>query len=183
MVEGNVEKVETELTTLLFLVDVQNLFYSARSAFGSDARVDFKKLKEEALNGRKFRRIISKAYFAVRPDERPEPFISALQRLSYEVSLVSIRGHEVGEASATNIDVLLATDALNTKLGGRYPNVVVVASGDSDFLPVYQALIERGVIVEVLSFPASLSTAVEDTVHKVVRLDASHLFESYPKEA
>ena len=168
-----------QLGTLLLLVDVQNLFYSARNAFGSDARVDFKKISDEALGGRKFKRIIRKAYFAIRPGEKPNAFISALQRLSYEVELVSIRSHEQGGSSATNIDVLLATDALNIRFSGKHPDVVCIASGDSDFLPVYQALIERGVVVEVLSFPASLSTSVEETAHKVVRLNASHLFETY----
>jgi len=43
---------------LLFLVDVQNLFYSARDAYGLASRVDFRKLKEAALNGRKFKHIV-----------------------------------------------------------------------------------------------------------------------------
>lgn len=184
MVEGVPETVDTnnngtEALTLLFLVDVQNLFYSARNAFGSDARVDFKKIKDEAINGRKFGRIISKAYFAVRPGDAPDDFIAALLRLSYDVNLVQMRSHEQGGASATNIDVMLAVDAMDTKIAGQSPSVIVVASGDSDFMPVYKALLRRGVRIEVLSFPASLSSTVQETVDEVRHLDSRHLFESF----
>src|SRR3970040_575685 len=109
---------------ILILVDVQNLYYTARDAYGYAARVDFRKVRDTALKGRRFKHIVSRAYFAVKPDEKPEGFVSALEKLNYDVVLVNIRPHEQGNASATNIDVQLATDAGSLKVGGVDPDIV-----------------------------------------------------------
>jgi len=168
---------ETEVfESLLLLVDVQNLFYSARDSYGLAARIDFRKLKELALKGRSFRHIISYAYLAALPKEIPDTFISALRKLSYEVKIADIRVHERGQMSATNIDVMLASDAQNLKVLGREPTVVVVASGDADYTPVYRILRERGVRVEVLSFQSSLATSIYDESDEIRFLTRDHLY-------
>jgi len=179
-IENSVVKEEL-FDRLLFLVDVQNLFYSARDAYGVASRVDFRKLKDFALDGRKFKHIRAKAYFAAKPGEKPDEFIKALQKLSYEVELINIREHEKGEPSSTNIDVVLATDASNLKVGGRDPSIVIVASGDSDFNSVYAAMKSRGISCEVLSFPGSLAASVIEMVGEtsIKLLGREILFEEY----
>ena len=161
---------------LVLLVDVQNLFYSARDAYGLAARVDFKKLKQLAMKNRRFRHIVSFAYLAATMKDIPSEFVSALEKLSYEVKIANIRAHETGPSSATDIDVMLATDATITKIGTRDPDIVVVASGDSDYVPVYQALRDRGVRVEIVAFRSTLSAAVEEIAHSVTYLTREHLY-------
>lgn len=161
---------------LVLLVDVQNLFYSARDAYGLAARVDFKKLKQLAMKNRRFRHIVSFAYLAATMKDVPSEFVSALEKLSYEVKVANIRTHENGPSSATDIDVMLATDATITRIRDRDPDIVVVASGDSDYVPVYQALKSRGVRVEIIAFKSTLSAAVEEIADGVTYLTREHLY-------
>ena len=161
---------------LVLLVDVQNLFYSARDAYGLAARVDFKKLKQLAMKNRRFRHIVSFAYLAATMKDVPSEFVSALEKLSYEVKVANIRAHETGPSSATDIDVMLATDATITRIRDRDPDIVVVASGDSDYVPVYEALKNRGVRVEIIAFKSTLSAAIEEMADSVTYLTREHLY-------
>lgn len=162
--------------SLLFLVDIQNLFYTARDAYGLASRIDFRKLRDIAVGGRKFRHIVMYAYTASMPEFLPNDLITALKKLAYEVKLATIRPHEQGKASLTNIDTMLVHDALETKIAGKNPDVVVVASGDSGYIPTYRSLHERGCRVEVIAFPMSLGAAVYDAVDHVTPLSREHLY-------
>lgn len=168
-----------ELESILILVDVSNIYLSARDNYGYAARVDFRKLRELALKPaqRRFQHIMCRAYFAAMPDQLPESFIFALEKIGYEVVVTNIRSHEQGTPSATNIDVQLAKDAVTLKVGGRDPQIVVVASGDSDFTSIYRDLKARGTRVEVMSFPPSLGAEVIATVDDITKLGREHLFE------
>ena len=162
--------------SLLLLCDTQNLFYTAREAYGVAARIDFKKLKEVADNGRRFKHIVRRAYLSAKPDGKQDAFVGALEKLSYEVVVVPIREHQDGSTSGTNIDEHLAKDLTTVKFDGRDPEVVVVASGDSDFVPMYRTLKDRGVRVEVMSFLPALGTSIGDVVDEVTKLTRDHLF-------
>lgn len=169
--------------SILILVDVQNLYYTVRDAYGLASRVDFRKIREHAIRNRKFRHIVSIAYIASPPREIPKEFITALEKLSYEVKIASIRSHEQGKASATNIDVMLAADAQGAKVNGKQPDIVVVASGDSDYIPIYNALKEKGIRVEVMAFQMSLATAIHEVADEVFVLDRSFLYSDYKEES
>lgn len=157
---------------LLFLVDVANLFYSVREMFGDKARVDFKKLKEAAIAGRSFDRVIAVAFYATKEGQpSPDPFLDALRKVGYDVELVPVTSGVSG-----SVDVSLAVEALAL---GRKANTVVVASGDSDFIPVYKRLKSGGVRVEVMAFPTSLSGAVKDVVDSLVYLSRELLFDNH----
>lgn len=162
--------------SLLFLVDIQNLFYTARDSFGLASRIDFRKLRDIAVGGRKFRHIYMYAYTASMPQNIPNELITALKKLAYEVRIANIRQHEQGKASLTNIDTMLVHDALETKIAGKYPDIVVIASGDSGYIPTYRSLRERGCRVEIIAFPMSLGAAVYDAADKVTTLEREHLY-------
>jgi uncharacterized LabA/DUF88 family protein len=161
---------------LLFLVDVANLFHSARSTYGSQARIDFRKLRDAAINGRRFDNILCAAYLTAKEDSVPDNFCSTLQKLGYTVRLMTSVSHEDGTLSGTNVDVRMALDAVTGKVGGVFPSHVCIASGDADFMPVYEQLKARPAVVEVLAFPTSLSAAVEKYADRVEKLDETHLF-------
>lgn len=172
--------------TLLFLVDVDNLFHSARNSYGPSARVDFRKLRALALKQGEYSRVLCKAYTttpAVDPSvPTPQrPFYAVLQKLGYETCISASVFHGDGPGggvSRTDIDVSLAVDAVTQKFGNGHPDVVIIASGDSDFLPVYRYLRNVGCYLMVLSFPQSLSTEVSTYVDEVVLLDSDCLFAS-----
>jgi len=122
---------------------------------------------------------VSCAYIAAKADNLPKDFITALTRLAYDVHITRIREHESGGMSATNIDTVLTTDAMNMQVNGQDPEVIVIASGDSDYAHLYRKLRERGAFVEVIAFPPSLSVEVIETVSKVTHLTREHLFTSF----
>jgi uncharacterized LabA/DUF88 family protein len=168
--------------SIAFYVDIQNLYSSVRKSYGLAARVDFKKLRDAALKERKFRNILARAYLASKPDLVPKGLLHALRKMAYDVRITNIRVHDQGLASGRNVDSQLVTDALSVSINGKPPSIVVVASGDSDFVPVYESLKARGTRVEVLAFLPSLSSLVVDVVDEVTELDETYLFESFQSE-
>ena len=132
-------------------VDVQNLFYSARALY--KGKMNFKKLLESIVNGRKLARAI--AYIVKKSEIDQSGFVDALTRLGYEIKSKELRVRLDGTAKG-DWDMGIAIDALAmaSKL-----DVVILVSGDGDFVPLVEMLKAQGCKVEVVSFEKS--TAVE----------------------
>ena len=173
--------VRNEVSTLLFLVDVDNLFHAAKGSYGPDARVDFLTLKQRVLSQDTYTRVICKAYATSPADDLTQkPFHAMLQRFGYDICIspsVFYGKGPGGGINRTNIDVPLAVDAITQKFdNGDRPTTVFIASGDSDLLPVYRHLNNTGCQIGVVSFPRSLSSEVRACVHTVILLDHTCLF-------
>ncbi len=132
----------TELRVGIF-VDVQNIFYAAKSF---NARLDFEKLLELSVGKRRLIRAI--AYVVQSPDVDQSNFISMLQQKSYEVKRKDLRQRSDGSAKG-DWDMGMAIDIM------RFVNkldVVVLVSGDGDFVPLIELVKTLGPRVEVISF-------------------------------
>ncbi len=132
----------TELRVGIF-VDVQNIFYAAKSF---NARLDFEKLLELSVGKRRLIRAI--AYVVQSPDVDQSNFISMLQQKSYEVKRKDLRQRSDGSAKG-DWDMGMAIDIM------RFVNkldVVVLVSGDGDFVPLVELVKTLGPRVEVISF-------------------------------
>ena len=132
----------TELRVGIF-VDVQNIFYAAKSF---NARLDFEKLLELSVGKRRLIRAI--AYVVQSPDVDQSNFISMLQQKSYEVKRKDLRQRSDGSAKGDwdmgmAIDIMRFVDKLD---------VVVLVSGDGDFVPLVELVKTLGPRVEVISF-------------------------------
>ena len=132
----------TELRDGIF-VDVQNIFYAAKSF---NARLDFEKLLELSVGKRRLIRAI--AYVVQSPDVDQSNFISMLQQKSYEVKRKDLRQRSDGSAKGDwdmgmAIDIMRFVDKLD---------VVVLVSGDGDFVPLVELVKTLGPRVEVISF-------------------------------
>ncbi len=159
---------------LLCLIDCQNIFYGVRDMYGPSARIDFAKLREEAMLGRKFTSTRFVAYMTTYRDDS-SGLRRVLERLHYEVKLQRIRkchGHLVN----TDIDTWLVADGLSASL--HKGDVAVIASGDADMIPLYRALKACGCRVEVLTVPGCLSPQVSREVHEVRFLGEGILLEA-----
>ncbi len=132
----------TELRVGIF-VDVQNIFYAAKSF---NARLDFEKLLELSVGKRRLIRAI--AYVVQSPDVDQSNFISMLQQKSYEVKRKDLRQRSDGSAKG-DWDMGMAIDIMRfvSKL-----DVVVLVSGDGDFVPLIELVKTLGPRVEVISF-------------------------------
>jgi uncharacterized LabA/DUF88 family protein len=128
------------------LVDVQNMYYSAKNLFKS--RVNFKKLLAVSVSRRILVRAIAYVIKA-EPDEKENEFFDALYNAGFEVKEKNLQVF-FGGAKKGDWDIGIAMDAI--RLGHKVDSVILV-SGDGDFKPVVNYLQQSlGCLVEVVAF-------------------------------
>lgn len=135
------------------LVDVSNMYHSAKNLY--NAHVNYKEVLKQAVAGRKLIRAIA---YGVRTEKEDEnPFFEALSREGFEVKLKDLQIFAGGMKKA-DWDVGIAIDAI--KLAEKL-DVVVLISGDGDYLPLVEYLQNtKGCLVEVLAFRKSASSVL-----------------------
>lgn len=139
-----------------FLVDVQNLYHSAKNLY--DGKVDYSSLLEVAKDGRDLVRAIAYVIEARTPDE--EDFFDVLEEIGFQVRRKGLKEFYDGTKKG-NWDMGIALDAV--RISDKV-DVVVIASGDGDFKSLVKYLQANGIQVEVLSFGKSTaSELVEET--------------------
>lgn len=106
-------------------VDVQNIFYTTRDAFGRN--FDFNKFWAEATKDRKVVKAV--AYAIDRGDEKQKQFQNILRAIGFEVKLKPYIQRQDGSAKG-DWDVGIAIDVMDYS---READVVVMATGDGDF--------------------------------------------------
>src|SRR3954469_8132311 len=144
-------------------VDVQNLYYSARNMY--NARVKFNEVLDAAVAGRKLVRAIAYVVQADMPEEHT--FFEALEKAGFEVKIKQLQtfagGHQKGDW-----DVGIAMDIV--KLMNKL-DVVVLCSGDGDYLPLLEYLQMSGQFTETLAFGKSCSGKVKEVTDHFIDLD------------
>src|SRR3989338_9387770 len=137
---------------VVVLVDVQNLYYSARNLYG--ARVNFKNLLELVLAGRTLTRAI--AYVIRADEEKEEEFFEALHAAGFEIKEKKLQIF-YGGAKKGDWDIGIAMDAI--RLGQKVDSIILI-SGDGDFKPVVNYLQQAlGCLVEVVAFKKKIGRA------------------------
>lgn len=144
-------------------VDVQNLYYSARNIYG--ARVKFNEVLDAAVAGRKLIRAVAYCVKADMPEEHT--FFEALEKAGFEVKMKELQtfagGHQKGDW-----DVGIAMDII--KLMNKL-DVIVLASGDGDYLPLLEYLQMSGQFTETLAFGKSCSNKIKEVTDYFIDLD------------
>lgn len=137
------------------LMDVQNLYHSAKNLYNS--RVNFKEVIKAAVAGRELVRAIA---YVIRTESGEEkPFLEALIKMGVETRLKDLQIFPGGMKKA-DWDVGIAMDAV--KLSGRL-DALVLMSGDGDFVPLIDFLHEvHGIQVEVAAFGRSSSQKLKE---------------------
>lgn len=131
-------------------IDAQNLYHTAKNLFGH--KVNFGKIVEDAVAGRKLVRAIAYVITSEAGDEKG--FFEALNKVGIETKTKDLQIFS-GGAKKADWDVGLAVDAITMapKL-----DAIVILSGDGDFIPLVKYLqIHSGIQVEVASFSRSSS--------------------------
>ncbi len=129
------------------LADVQNLFYSAKHLHR--AKLNFSKLLESLVDGRQLIRAI--AYVVQTKEIDQSSFLDMLRHTGYEVRSKDLKVRADGSAKG-DWDMGIAVDAIS--LADRL-DVIVLVSGDGDYVDLVNMLKGRGVRVEVASFQKS----------------------------
>lgn len=156
------------------LVDVANMYHSAKNLFGK--KVNFQEILKQAVAERK---LIRATAYAIRTESEEEtPFFEALSQQGFEVKMKDLQIF-AGGAKKADWDVGLAIDAI--KLADKL-DVIVLVSGDGDFLPLVSYLQNnKGCLVEVMSFSKTTSSRLIDEADDFIDLaqDKNFLINKY----
>jgi len=146
------------------LIDVQNLYYSAKNLYHS--KVNFGEVLKQAVAGRKFIRAFG---YVVRTKTGEEaPFFDALSKIGIETRVKDLQEF-YGGAKKADWDVGIVIDAIRTAPG---VDVVVLVSGDGDFIALVEYLKNMGKRVEVVAFGRSTSGKLKESADEFIDLDA-----------
>ncbi len=146
------------------LIDVQNLYHSAKNLYG--ARVNFKEILKKAIDGRKLIRAF--AYVVRTKTGEEKPFFEALTSLGIETRVRDLQEFYGGQKKA-DWDVGISVDAIRTA-----PNidVVVLCSGDGDFIPLVEYLRNQGKRVEVMAFGKTTSSKLKEAADEFFDIES-----------
>ena len=151
-------------------VDVQNIYYAARERF--NAKVDFQRLLHEVLGGRRLVR--ATAYIVKTAEINQDNFTSLLEDIGYEIKARSLKIRFDGSAKGDwDLGIAIDTMTLADKL-----DVVVIVSGDGDFVDLVRMLKSKNIRVEAASFPHNTSGDLVDAVDFHFLLDEKFLLPS-----
>ena len=137
-------------------IDTQNLYHSAKNLY--KAKVNFGNVVKNSLGGRIL--IRARAYVASTESGEEQAFFEALTKLGIEIKTKDLQIF-YGGAKKADWDVGIAVDAI--KMASKL-DVVVLATGDGDFIPLVEYLKALGCQVEVISFGRSSSGKLRDVV-------------------
>jgi uncharacterized LabA/DUF88 family protein len=145
-------------------VDMQNLYHSAKNLYG--ARVNLPELMKLAVQGRQ---VVRALVYVVKGGESAEEksFFDALEKSGFELKMKDLQVF-AGGAKKADWDVGLAVDVISL---AKQLDVVVLVTGDGDFVPLVEYLRHNGLIVEAVSFGRSTSLRLKEAVNNYIDLD------------
>lgn len=131
-------------------IDVQNMYYSARNIYGS--KVNFGNIVLKTLGDQRLVRAV--AYTVSTKTGEELPFFEALHKMGIEVNTKELleydSGHKKGDWDVgITVDIIRMIDMVD---------VVVLVSGDGDYVPLGEYIKNRGRIFHVASFRESTSS-------------------------
>lgn len=147
------------------LIDIQNLYHSAKNLYR--AKVNFKEILKLAVGGR---RLIRAFGYVVRTKTGEEkPFFGALTNLGIETRVRDLQEFYGGMKKA-DWDVGISIDAVKIAPG---VDVVVLVSGDGDFIQLVEYLKNQGKRAEVIAFGKSASSRLREVADEFIDLGES----------
>ncbi|MFN7088621.1 MAG: NYN domain-containing protein, partial [Candidatus Paceibacteria bacterium] len=135
--------------TVAVFVDAQNMYHSARNLY--KARVNFKELLKFATVGRNL--VKANAYVVKSDIPEEHAFFEALERSGYYLKMKDLQIFPGGMKKG-DWDVGIAIDAISLI---PKTQIMVLATGDGDFVPLVEYLKHQGITVEVVAFRRSTS--------------------------
>lgn len=143
---------------------MQNLYHSAKHLHG--ARINFAELVKLASAERQ---VVRALVYVVKSGEGEEEkaFFDALEKSGLELKMKDLQVF-AGGAKKADWDVAMAVDAISM---AKQLDVVVLVTGDGDFVPLVEYLQHNGIIVEAVSFGRSTSLRLKEAVNNFTDLD------------
>ena len=150
------------------LVDVANLYHSAKNLYNS--RVEFKEALKYSVENRNLVRAI--AYVIKTETEEETQFFEALYQQGFEVKMKDLQIFAGGVKKA-DWDVGVTVDAikLSTKV-----DVIILMTGDGDYIPLTTYLQNNGCLVEVTAFHQTTSSKLLEVADNFLDLSSNKRF-------
>jgi len=148
---------------VVVLIDTQNLYYSAKNLYHS--KVNFGEILKTAVSARRLVRAF--AYVIQTKTGEEKPFFEALTGLGIETRVKQLQEF-FGGAKKGDWDVGIAVDAIRASSSA---DVIILISGDGDFIPLIEYLKNQGKRVEVLAFGRSTSSKVKEEADEFIDLE------------
>ena len=139
------------------------MYHSAKNLY--HARVNYQEILKQAIAGRKFIRAFG---YVVRTKTGEEaPFFDALSKIGIETRVRDLQEF-YGGAKKADWDVGIVIDAIRTAPG---LDVIVLCSGDGDFIALVEYLKNQGKRVEVMAFGKTTSAKLIEVADEFIDLD------------
>lgn len=143
-------------------VDVQNMYHSAKNLY--QANVNFQKVLEDAVANRQLIRAI--AYVIRSKAQEEETFFETLSRQGFEVKIKDLQIF-AGGAKKADWDVGIAIDMIKMS---ESVDVIILISGDGDYLPAVEYIQNHGKIVEIIAFKETTSSKLIERADSFIDL-------------
>lgn len=165
---------------VIIFADSDNTFSASH---GFNRKLDWVKIRDYLANPTEGRELVEMVIFVGLPPakERFEEQRKAKEKFIYWARsngflVVAKEGKSKGDDYESNIDIVMAMDALELALEVR-PDIVVLVTGDSDFAYLAEKLRRRGMRVEVASVEQSLGNELKNAASSVI--DLIEIFDSF----
>lgn len=144
-------------------IDTQNLYHSAKNIYRS--KVNFDAVVKKTVSDRKLVRAVS--YVVTTETGEEQSFFDALGKIGIEVKTKDLQVF-YGGAKKADWDVGMAIDAI--KLSHKV-DVIILATGDGDFVPLAEYVRSQGCQVECIAFGKSSSSRLREAVDDFIDMD------------
>lgn len=144
-------------------IDTQNLYHSAKNLYG--AKVNFGEILKTAIAQRIFIRAF--AYVVRTKTGEEKPFLEALKKLGIEIREKELQEYP-GGLKKGDWDVGITVDAIRIS---NSVDVIVLASGDGDFLQLVEYLKNQGKRVEIIAFGKTTSSKLKEAADEFIDLE------------
>jgi len=144
-------------------IDTANLYHSAKNLYGR--KVNFKEVLKRAILKRSFVRAL--AYVIRTKTGEEKGFVEALKKMGIEIREKELQEY-AGGFKKGDWDVGITVDAIRISPS---VDVIVLVSGDGDFLQLVEYLKNQGKRVEVMAFGRTASTKLKETADEFIDLE------------
>jgi uncharacterized LabA/DUF88 family protein len=149
---------------VVVLIDAQNLYYSAKHLYRS--KVNFEEVLKLAIAERRLVRAF--AYVVQTKTGEEKPFFEALTGLGIETRIKPLQEYYGGQKKA-DWDVGIVVDAIRASATA---DVIILVSGDGDFIPLVEYLKNQGKRVEIIAFGRSTSSKIKEVTDEFIDLES-----------
>ncbi|MFC1614929.1 NYN domain-containing protein, partial [Gemmatimonadota bacterium] len=167
------QKIPREQMRVGVFVDVQNMFYAAKKLDG--ARLNYEVMLDTILAGR---RLIKAVAYIVEARIDQSGFISVLEKKGYQVRRKGLKSFGDGTAKG-DWDMGMAIDMI--EIAGQL-DVVVLVSGDGDFVSLVSLIKKTGPRVELYAFGHNLSTELREVSDQFYEISSDLLLKNHHQQ-